>query len=68
MLGLIRPGSHEHYVDNGCVHCPRRGRDVEVDFCTGCEWLTTIDLQAKPPYVSCRGVPASAMLMRQVHG
>ena len=64
MFSLIRPPTYEHYVDNGCVSCPRRGRDVEVDLCAGCEWLSAIDLQAKPPFVRCEAGPALALQMR----
>ena len=38
MFSFLRPRNYEHYVDHGCVHCPRSGFDVEVDACTGCEW------------------------------
>ena len=54
MFALIKPPACARYVDNGCVHCPLRERDVEVDRCAGCEWMTEIDLQAKPPFVRCR--------------
>ena len=64
MFSFLRPRNYEHYVDHGCVHCPRSGFDVEVDACTGCEWLTAIDLQAKPPYVRCRAVSSAAQQMR----
>jgi len=57
MFSFIRFPRYEHYVDRGSVHCPRRGRDVEVDLCAGCEWMTRIDLQAKPPFVRCRPAP-----------
>ena len=56
MFSFFRSRSSEHYVDGGAVYCPRRARDVEVDLCTGCEFLTRIDLQAKPPLVCCEGV------------
>jgi hypothetical protein len=58
MFGFFRPLSYEHYVDGGCVYCQRRGRDVEIDLCTGCESLTRIDLEAKPPYICCEGAPS----------
>jgi len=51
-MRLIRSRSDEPYFENG----------------TGCEWVTTIDLRAKPPYVRCRGMPPSTILMRQVRG
>jgi len=57
MFSFMKLPRYEHYVDRGCVHCPRRGRDVEVDLCAGCEWMTKIDLQAKPPFVRCRLAP-----------
>ena len=60
MFSFFRTPSYEHYVDRGCVSCPRRGCDVEVDRCAGCEWMTAIDLQAKPAFVRCRPAPAPA--------
>ena len=57
MFFFMRSPGCEHYVDSGSVNCPRRGRDVEVDLCAGCEWMTDIDLQAKPPFVRCRPAP-----------
>jgi hypothetical protein len=64
MFSFIRPPRDEHYVDRGSVSCPRRGRDVEVDLCAGCERMTTIDLQAKPPFVRCRPGSTPALQMR----
>jgi len=64
MFSFIRPPSYEHYVDGGSVSCPRRGRDVEVDLCAGCEWMTTLDLEAKPAFVRCRPGPTPALQMR----
>jgi len=60
----FRPPAYQHYVDGGCVSCPRRGRDVEVDLCAGCEWMTSIELQAKPPFVRCEPGPAPALRTR----
>ena len=60
MFSFFRPAGYEHYVDRGCVSCPRRGRDVEVDLCAGCQWMTSIDLEAKPPFVRCRPAPVAA--------
>jgi len=57
MFSIIRPPACEHYVDGGSVSCPLRQRDVEVDLCAGCERMTAIDLQAKPPFVRCQAVP-----------
>jgi hypothetical protein len=57
MFPLIRPSAQARYVDGGCVYCPLRERDVEVDFCAGCEWMTAIDLQAELPFVRCRPGP-----------
>ena len=57
MFFFMRSPGYEHYVDSGSVNCPRRGRDVEVDLCAGCHWMTDIDLQAKPPFVRCQPAP-----------
>lgn len=64
MFALIRPAAHARYVDGGCVQCPLRQRDVEVDLCAGCEWMTEIDLEADPPFVRCRPAPTPVPLMR----
>jgi len=64
MFSLFRSPGGEHYVDRGCVSCPRRGRGVEVDLCAGCEWMTSIELQAKPPFVRCEPGPAPALRTR----
>jgi hypothetical protein len=61
MFSFIRPPSYEHYVDDGRVSCPRRGRDVEVDLCAGCEWMIRIDLEAKPAFVRCEPGPNPAL-------
>jgi hypothetical protein len=51
---LIRWARDEHFIDQGRVHCPVRGRDVDFDLCVGCRWSTGIDLDAQPPVVRCR--------------
>jgi hypothetical protein len=43
----------QHFIDQGRVHCPLRGRDVEFDLCAGCRWASGIDLEATPPVVRC---------------
>lgn len=60
----IRPPAGRRCVDGGAVSCPLRQRDVEVDLCAGCEWMTAIDLQAMPPFVCCQAVPAPVPLLR----
>jgi hypothetical protein len=47
------------YVHMGSVHCPRRGRDVEIDVCAGCESLADINLVCPQPYVRCEAVPVT---------
>jgi hypothetical protein len=64
MFPLIRPSGHRRYVDGGCVYCPLRERDVEVDLCAGCQSMIEIDLQAELPFVRCRPGPTPATLMR----
>jgi hypothetical protein len=54
MLALIRPRAGRRFVDHGSVSCPLRQRDVEVDLCAGCQWMTKIDLETDPPFVRCR--------------
>lgn len=60
MFRLIRPSGQPRYIDRGCVQCPLRQRDVEVDLCAGCQWLTDIELDAEPPFIRCR--PAATPL------
>jgi hypothetical protein len=64
LFSFFRPRTYEHYVDGGCVSCPRRGHDVEVDRCASCEWMTRMDLEAKPPFVRCRPGPVPGLQMR----
>jgi len=66
MFFFMRSPGDERYIDSGSVNCPRRGRDVEADLCAGCEWMTSVDLQAKPPFVRCR--PAPVFPSRRVRG
>jgi hypothetical protein len=58
MFRLIRPETEMHYVDRGCVQCPLRGRDVELDLCMSCAALTEIELQNRPAFVRCAAAPA----------
>lgn len=53
MFRLFQSRWDRHVVDCGRVACELRGRDVEVDLCAGCEWLTTIDNDVEPPVVRC---------------
>lgn len=64
MFALIRPRTGRRYVDGGCVQCPLRQREVEIDLCAGCEAMTEIDLEAEPAFVRCRPGPMPAALPR----
>lgn len=64
MFRLIRPAAPARYVDRGCVRCPVRGRDVELDLCAGCQHMTELGLQAEPPFVRCRPEPMPPAFMR----
>ena len=44
---------HIRFICDGRVACDLRGRDVEVDVCAGCQWLTHIDRTADRPYICC---------------
>jgi hypothetical protein len=63
---MFKRRSDEHFLEAGCVYCPLREHDVELDVCAGCRWSTAIDLQAKPPVVRCRpqARPLWAMCLR----
>jgi hypothetical protein len=64
MFTLIRPPAGRRCVDRGSVSCPLRQRDVEVDLCAGCNWMTEIDLEAEPPFVRCRPEMSAAQFAR----
>jgi hypothetical protein len=64
MFRLIRPASHKRYIHGGRLYCPVRGRDIDVDLCAGCEWLTAINLGDELPFVRCRPEPIPAPLLR----
>ena len=47
----------KQFIDNGQVHCPRRGHDVECDVCAGCEYRAELREDARPPFVVCEVEP-----------
>ena len=53
MFGMFRSKSDQRVVDGGCVPCPRRGTDVEMDVCIACRWLVEIDDKSAVPVVRC---------------
>jgi hypothetical protein len=53
-MTMFRRANDEHFIDNGSVYCSVHKRDVELDLCAGCRWMTQIDLDAKNPVVRCR--------------
>jgi hypothetical protein len=53
MFRLFQSRWDRHIVDCGRVACELRGRDVEVDLCAGCPWLTSLEEDAMPPVVRC---------------
>ena len=66
MFGLFSLPSQEHFIDNGHVFCPTRGRDVEFDLCAGCGSLERVDLDARPPSVTCAPMAPGAWLLRRL--
>jgi hypothetical protein len=67
MFTLFDRPSREHFIDNGKVWCPVRGRDVETDVCAGCRSLEAIDLDGERPCVRCEpGAPRAWLLRRLV--
>jgi hypothetical protein len=50
----------KQFIDNGKVHCPRRGHDVECDVCACCQWRAEFREDAKPPFVICEAQPRLA--------
>lgn len=66
MFALFDRPSHEHFIDNGKVWCPVRGRDVEIDLCAGCRSLEGIEFDGKRPTVRCEPVAPRAWLLRRL--
>jgi hypothetical protein len=54
MFPIIRPAAHYRVIDQGRVHCPTRGREVEFDLCAGCAMATEIRPDLPVGYVRCR--------------
>ena len=54
MFPLIRSTLQRHFIHEGRVYCPNRGRDVEFDLCAGCALATHIQADVETPYVDCR--------------
>lgn len=53
MFGILSAKPQPSFIDEGKVHCPVRGADIEVDLCLGCERLVELDEHASPPFVRC---------------
>lgn len=66
MFALFDRPTHEHFVDNGKVWCPVRGRDVELDLCAGCRSLEAIELDGEHPLVRCEPAAPRAWLLRRL--
>ena len=66
MFALFTEPSGQHYIDNGHVFCPTRGRDVDFDLCAGCRSLEEINLDAAPAYVRCAPLAPGAWLLRRL--
>jgi hypothetical protein len=66
MFSLFTLPPAQHFIDNGHVFCPTRGRDVDFDLCAGCASLEAIDLEAKPPFVRCAPLAPGAWLLRRL--
>jgi hypothetical protein len=45
-----------HLIDDeALVYCPIRTRMVDIEGCLGCDRLVDYDLDARRPYLICRG-------------
>ena len=66
MFALFDRPSHDHFIDNGKVWCPVRGRDVELDLCSGCRSLDAIEVDGEAPYVRCEPPAPRAWLLRRL--
>lgn len=54
MFPLLRRATERHYIHEGRVYCPVRGRDVEFDLCAGCAQVREIQPDVEFPYVRCQ--------------
>ena len=43
----------EHFIEAGRAYCPLQRRDVDIDLCAGCRWITSVDLKATQPILRC---------------
>ncbi len=66
MFALFDRPAREHFIDEGRVWCPSRGRDVEFDLCAGCRSLEAIELAGERPYVRCAPESSRAWLLRRL--
>jgi hypothetical protein len=61
---MFRTNTEEHFIDEGRVYCPVRGRDVEFDLCASCRWVASIDMQGRAAVVRCRPESSPVWVMR----
>jgi hypothetical protein len=66
MFALLNRPSYDHFIDNGKVWCPVRGRDVESDLCAGCRSREAIELDGERPFVRCNPPAPHAWLLRRL--
>jgi len=66
MFGLFDRPSTDHFIDQGKVWCPVRGRDVDFDLCAGCHSLDEIELDGERPHVRCEPAAPRAWLLRRL--
>jgi hypothetical protein len=49
-------GNQKHLIDDeALVYCPIRKGMVDIEGCFGCRHLVEYDLDARRPYLVCRG-------------
>jgi hypothetical protein len=48
--------NEKHLIDDeALVYCPNRKRYVDIEGCLDCRRLVEYDLDARRPYIVCRG-------------
>lgn len=64
MFALFDHPRRKHFIEDGHVWCPVRGRDVEIDLCMACRSLEVMHLDGEQPHVRCAPEAPRAWLLR----
>ena len=53
---LLGPPGTRHFIDHGTVGCPVRGKDVDLDTCTMCAALDSVEREGDDTVLYCSPV------------